>query len=79
MYDEFTGVGQLGLSYFLGWCHRLHDMWGVRLDGVALINLIMCIGFSVDFRYNNLQNYLFLLHQTTVLLHKIHLLSPSYE
>ena len=53
--------------------------WGVRLDGVALINLIMCIGFSVDFRYNNLQNDLFLLYQTTVLLHKIHLHSPSYE
>ena len=27
--------------------------WGVRLDGVALINLIMCIGFSVDFRYED--------------------------
>ena len=23
--------------------------WNVNLDGVALINLIMCIGFSVDF------------------------------
>ncbi len=23
--------------------------WGVNLDGVSLINLIMCIGFSVDF------------------------------
>lgn len=32
--------------------------WGVRLDGVALINLIMCIGFSVDFSAHICYHYL---------------------
>jgi hypothetical protein len=32
--------------------------WGVRLDGVALINLIMCIGFSVDFSAHISYHYL---------------------
>jgi predicted RND superfamily exporter protein len=25
------------------------SLWGIVLDGITLINLIMCIGFSVDF------------------------------
>ncbi len=33
---------ELGVVGYMAW-------WGVRLDGVALINLIMCMGFSVDF------------------------------
>jgi predicted RND superfamily exporter protein len=33
---------EIGVIGYMTW-------WGVRLDGVALINLIMCIGFSVDF------------------------------
>ena len=32
--------------------------WGVRLDGVALINLIMCIGFSVDHTAHICYHYL---------------------
>jgi len=32
--------------------------WGVRLDGVALINLIMCIGFSVDFSAHICYHYI---------------------
>ena len=36
-------IFQVGVIGYMTW-------WGVRLDGVALINLIMCIGFSVDFR-----------------------------
>ena len=34
------------------------SLWGVRLDGVALINLIMCIGFSVDFSAHICYHYL---------------------
>ena len=33
-------------------------LWGVSLDGVALINLIMCIGFSVDFSAHISYHYL---------------------
>ena len=25
------------------------SLWGIVLDGITLINLVMCIGFSVDF------------------------------
>ena len=32
--------------------------WGVNLDGVALINLIMCIGFSVDFSAHICYHYM---------------------
>ncbi len=34
------------------------SLWGVRLDGVALINLIMCIGFSVDFSAHICYHYM---------------------
>ena len=43
-----TVVGVIG---YMTW-------WGVRLDGVALINLIMCIGFSVDFSAHICYHYL---------------------
>ena len=36
----------------------LFNRWGVNLDGVALINLIMCIGFSVDFSAHISYHYL---------------------
>jgi len=32
--------------------------WGVNLDGIALINLIMCIGFSVDFSAHICYHYM---------------------
>ena len=32
--------------------------WGVNLDGVALINLIMCIGFSVDYSAHICYHYM---------------------
>ena len=32
--------------------------WNVNLDGVALINLIMCIGFSVDFSAHICYHYI---------------------
>ena len=37
--------------------------WGVNLDGVALINLIMCIGFSVDFSAHFCYHYIDLKHR----------------
>ncbi len=36
----------------------MFSRWGVNLDGVALINLIMCIGFSVDFSAHISYHYL---------------------
>ena len=33
-------------------------LWGINLDGVALINLIMCIGFSVDFSAHICYHYM---------------------
>ena len=33
-------------------------LWGISLDGVALINLIMCIGFSVDFSAHICYHYI---------------------
>ena len=33
-------------------------LWGINLDGVALINLIMCIGFSVDFSAHICYHYI---------------------
>jgi len=32
--------------------------WGINLDGIALINLIMCIGFSVDFSAHICYHYM---------------------
>jgi len=32
--------------------------WGVNLDGISLINLIMCIGFSVDFTAHICYHYM---------------------
>lgn len=37
-------------------------LWDIRLDGVALINLVMCIGFSVDFSAHIC--YHFITHRT---------------
>lgn len=42
---------EIGVVGYMTW-------WGVRLDGVALINLIMCIGFSVDFSAHICYHYL---------------------
>ena len=42
---------EIGVIGYMTW-------WGVRLDGVALINLIMCIGFSVDFSAHICYHYL---------------------
>ncbi|CAB4067981.1 unnamed protein product [Lepeophtheirus salmonis] len=42
---------ELGVIGYMTW-------WGVRLDGVALINLIMCIGFSVDFSAHICYHYI---------------------
>ena len=33
-------------------------LWDINLDGVALINLIMCIGFSVDFSAHICYHYI---------------------
>ena len=37
---------------------RFMTLWGINLDGVALINLIMCIGFSVDFSAHICYHYM---------------------
>eukprot|EP00095_Tigriopus_kingsejongensis_P005739 maker-scaffold28_size608977-snap-gene-1.19 protein:Tk05739 transcript:maker-scaffold28_size608977-snap-gene-1.19-mRNA-1 annotation:"AGAP010394-PA" len=42
---------EVGVVGFMTW-------WGVSLDGVALINLIMCIGFSVDFSAHICYHYI---------------------
>lgn len=42
---------EVGVIGYMTW-------WGVRLDGVALINLIMCIGFSVDFSAHICYHYI---------------------
>lgn len=42
---------EIGVVGYMAW-------WGIRLDGVALINLIMCIGFSVDFSAHICYHYL---------------------
>lgn len=42
---------EVGVLGYMTW-------WGVRLDGVALINLIMCIGFSVDFSAHICYHYI---------------------
>ena len=39
-------------------CLGLMSMWGIVLDGITLINLIMCIGFSVDFSAHFCYNYI---------------------
>ena len=42
---------QIGVVGYMTW-------WNVNLDGVALINLIMCIGFSVDFSAHIVYHYM---------------------
>lgn len=42
---------EVGVVGYMTW-------WGVSLDGVALINLIMCIGFSVDFSAHICYHYI---------------------
>ena len=42
---------QAGVVGYMTW-------WNVNLDGVALINLIMCIGFSVDFSAHICYHYM---------------------
>lgn len=39
-------------------CLGFMSIWGIVLDGITLINLIMCIGFSVDFSAHFCYNYI---------------------
>jgi len=39
-------------------CLGFMSLWGIALDGITLINLIMCIGFSVDFSAHFCYNYI---------------------
>jgi predicted RND superfamily exporter protein len=39
-------------------CLGLMSIWGIVLDGITLINLIMCIGFSVDFSAHFCYHYI---------------------
>ena len=48
----------------LAGCLGLMSIWGIVLDGITLINLIMCIGFSVDFSAHFC--YSFIEHRHTV-------------
>ena len=45
-----TLVGTLGFM----------SIWGIVLDGITLINLVMCIGFSVDFNAHFAYHYIYL-------------------
>lgn len=36
------------------------SVWGIVLDGITLINLVMCIGFSVDFSAHFSYHYIYL-------------------
>ena len=38
-------------------------IWNIVLDGITLINLIMCIGFSVDFSAHFCYHYIDLKHR----------------
>ena len=38
-------------------------IWNIVLDGITLINLIMCIGFSVDFSAHFCYHYIDLKHK----------------
>ena len=39
-------------------CLGFMSIWGIVLDGITLINLIMCIGFSVDFSAHFCYHYI---------------------
>ena len=39
-------------------CLGFMSLWGIVLDGITLINLIMCIGFSVDFSAHFCYHYI---------------------
>ena len=49
--SKLTSPPQAGVVGYMTW-------WNVNLDGVALINLIMCIGFSVDFSAHICYHYM---------------------
>ena len=47
---------------FVG-CLGFMTIWNIVLDGITLINLIMCIGFSVDFSAHFCYHYIDLKHK----------------
>merc|ERR1712227_651679 len=44
-------------------CLGFMAIWNIVLDGITLINLIMCIGFSVDFSAHFCYHYIDLKHK----------------
>merc|ERR1712129_111426 len=47
----------MGMGTLAG-CLGLMSIWGIVLDGITLISLIMCIGFSVDFSAHFCYNFI---------------------
>merc|ERR1719278_1736690 len=57
--DPVSGISAiLSIVSTLTGCLGFMSIWGIVLDGITLINLIMCIGFSVDFSAHFCYNYI---------------------
>ena len=57
--DVFSAISAvLSIVSTLAGCLGFMTIWNIVLDGVTLINLIMCIGFSVDFSAHFCYHYI---------------------
>ena len=57
--DPVSGISAiLSIVSTLTGCLGFMSIWGIVLDGITLINLIMCIGFSVDFSAHFCYHYI---------------------
>ena len=62
--DVFSAISAvLSIVSTLAGCLGFMTIWNIVLDGVTLINLIMCIGFSVDFSAHFCYHYIDFKHK----------------